>query len=598
MTRLKQFPLAWFAVVVSVTLGMFLLLYWHVSNTFRVTEALTSEYARGLALGSRILSTHLSLMYDAHLVVLDRDIAKVGSYRTREQDLASSLQEARDLGKADPLYAPLASLGDLSLRLRQTENEALEALSTRDSIGAEAVLHSPDYLTLGWAIETRVADYMNGISHSFGERLRVEANKELASLVLAFVIFCLSAAVWVVLMQRLRAWGRALESEMVQRREAEERLRRAQKMEALGELAAGVSHDFNNILSVVQGFVDVARNRMGPGHPAAGALDKIGAAAQQGAELTHTLLTFSGRTGAEMGPVELNGLVTETVQLFRETLPATISVDIAVPPEGEDVWVWGSRPQLQQVLMNLVLNARDAMPQGGHLRIGMQPVADGEAGSEAVWIRLQVEDTGMGILDEVRDRVFEPFYTTKPRGRGTGLGLAVVAAVVKEHRGRIAVDSRPGYGTCFTIHLPGVGRVSTREHSPAGASGQCVLVHIADSYTEQLLITALEADGLRVCTLTAEQTLNNAASGASPDAVLLDAGLSTYRLRECLHAAQGLAPPVPILVIGDPGEGLLEDIGADVSVLNRPFLISDVIRLIHNLANHHGTVQIPNPDSR
>jgi signal transduction histidine kinase len=589
VSRLKQFPLVWFAVVLSVTLGMFMLLYWHVANTFRVTETLTGEYARGLALGSRILSTHLSLMYDAHLVVLDRDVAKVGSYRTREENLASSLQEARDLGKADPLYAPLASLGDLSMRLRQTENEALDALSIRNGTEAEAVLHSPDYLRLGWAVETRVADYMTRLSESFRERLGVEANKELASLVLAFAIFCVSAAIWMVLMQRLRAWGRALESEMVQRQEAEERLRRAQKMEALGELAAGVSHDFNNILSVVQGFVDVARNRIGHDHPAVGALDKIGAAAQQGAELTHTLLTFGGRTGAEMGPVELSELLTETVALFRETLPATISVDIAVPPAGEEVWLWGSRAQLQQVLVNLVLNARDAMPQGGHLRISMQPVADEQAGSDTVWIRLQVEDSGAGILDEVRDRVFEPFYTTKPRGRGTGLGLAVVAAVVKEHRGRIAVDSHPGRGTCFTIHLPGVGPVSKREDSPADASGQCVLIHLADTYTEQLLISALEANGLRVCTVAAEQTLKDAVSAVSPDAVLLDAGLSACSRRECLHAAQGVARPVPVLFIGDPGGESLEDIGADVSVLNRPFLISDVIRLIHNLASHHGT---------
>jgi len=169
------------------------------------------------------------------------------------------------------------------------------------------------------------------------------------------------------------------------------------------------------------------------------------------------------------------------------------------------------------------------------------------------------------------------------------LGLAVVAAVVKEHRGRIAVDSHPGRGTCFTIHLPGVGPVSKREDSPADASGQCVLIHLADTYTEQLLISALEANGLRVCTVAAEQTLKDAVSAVSPDAVLLDAGLSACSRRECLHAAQGVARPVPVLFIGDPGGESLEDIGADVSVLNRPFLISDVIRLIHNLASHHGT---------
>ncbi|MBP9604038.1 MAG: hypothetical protein KBE53_08145, partial [Chromatiaceae bacterium] len=459
MTKLKQFPLMGFATVIAVTLGMFLLLYWHVYNTFRVSRTLTNEYASGLALGSQILSSHLNLMYDAHLVVLDGDHAKVSSYRGWETGLQSHLEEVRELGKADPAFASLASLGAVSLGLRQRENAALDALANHDRATAEAMLHSPEYRSLGWAFEARVADSMTRLNRTFSERLRVEGNRELAALVLAFAIFGLSTLVWVVLLQRLRAWGRALEAEMAQRREAEARLRRAQQMEALGRLAAGISHDFNNILSVVQGFVDVALNRLAQDHPAAEALGKIGAAARQGTELIRSLLTFSGRTGAEMGPVELGGLVAEAARLFRETLPATVSLEVDVPDQQEGYWVWASRSQLQQVLLNLVLNARDAMPEGGRLRIGLAPVVD-EAGEIGVgWVRLQVEDTGVGIPDALRDRVFEPFFTTKPRGRGTGLGLAVVAAVVEEHRGRIRVDSEPGKGTRFTLELQGLGPV-------------------------------------------------------------------------------------------------------------------------------------------
>ncbi len=449
MTKLKQFPLMGFATVIAVTLGMFLLLYWHVYNTFRVSRTLTNEYASGLALGSQILSSHLNLMYDAHLVVLDGDHAKVISYRDWETGLQSHLEEARELGKADPAFASLASLGALSLGLRQRENAALDALANHDPATAEAMLHSPEYRSLGWAFEARVADSMTRLNRTFSERLRMEGHRELAALVLAFAIFGLSTLVWVVLLQRLRAWGRALEAEMAQRREAEARLRRAQQMEALGRLAAGISHDFNNILSVVQGFVDVALNRLAQDHPAAEALGKIGAAARQGTELIRSLLTFSGRTGAEMGPVELGGLVAEAARLLRETLPATVSLEVDVPDQQEGYRVWASRSQLRQVLLNLVLNARDAMPEGGRLRIGLAPVVDEEGEIGVGWVRLEVEDTGMGIPEELKDRVFEPFFTTKPRGRGTGLGLAVVAAVVEEHRGRIRVDSEPGQGNPF-----------------------------------------------------------------------------------------------------------------------------------------------------
>ncbi len=595
-TKLKQFPLMGFAAVIAVTLGMFLLLSWHVYNTFRVSRTLANEYASGLALGSQILASHLTLMYDAHLVVRDGDRTQVSSYRSWERDLHSYLEEARELGKADPAFAPLASLGELSLGLRQRENAAIDALANSDGTTAEALLHSQDYRSLGWAFEARVADSMNSLNRSFSVRLHREGNRELAALAIAFVIFGLSAAVWATLIQRTRAWGHALQAEMAQRREAEAQLLRAQQMEALGRLAAGISHDFNNILSVVQGFVDVALNRLARDHPAAEALGKIGAAARQGTELIRSLLTFSGRAGAEMGPVELGGLVAEAARLFHETLPATVSLEVDVPDQPEGYWVWASHSQLRQVLLNLVLNARDAMPEGGRLRIGLAPVVD-EAGEKDVgWVRLQVRDTGVGIPEELRDRVFEPFFTTKPRDRGTGLGLAVVAAVVEEHQGRIRVDSAPGEGTCFSIELPGLGPVPVEAEVREGGAGKRVLIGLADAYAQGLVLSALEADGYRVRAAESSQALRDAVTEAPPDVVLLDGSLATLSLGECLRAARGGGRAVPILVLG-PGRGeLTEETGADVLTLDRPFLMSELIRLIHNLASDHDTLEITHSD--
>jgi len=585
-----------FAAVIEVTLGMFLLLYWHVYNAFRVSQTLTNEYASGLALGSQILSSHLNLMYDAHLVVLDGDHTKVSSYRSRETELQSHLEEVHELGETDPAFASLASLGAVSLGLRQRENAALEALAKHESASAEAMLHSLEYRSLGWAFEARVADSMTRLNRSFSERLRVEGNRELAALVLAFAIFGLSTVVWVVLLQRLRAWGRALEAEMAQRREAEARLRRAQQMEALGRLAAGISHDFNNILSVVQGFVDVALNRLAQDHPAAEALGKIGAAAQQGTELIRSLLTFSGRTGAEMGPVELGGLVAEAARLFRETLPATVSLEVDVPEQRDGYWVWASRSHLQQVLLNLVLNARDAMPEGGHLRIGLAPVLDEAGEIEVGWVRLQVQDTGVGIPEELRDRVFEPFFTTKPRDRGTGLGLAVVAAVVEEHQGRIRMESEPGRETRFTIELQGLGPVPAQTEVREDGAGKSVLVGLVDAYTQELVISALEADGYRVRAAESSQALRDAVAELPPDVVLLDASLATCSLRECLQAARGGGRAVPVVVLGHGHGELAEETGADVLTLDRPFLMSELIRLIHNLASDHGPLEIAHSD--
>lgn len=596
-TRLKQFPLTGFIAVIAVTLGMFLLLYWHVYNTFRVGQTLTNEYARGLALGSQILSGHLNLMYDAHLVVLDGDRSKAETYRNGELRLQSYLEEARALAAADATFAPLASLQELSLALRQREHAALAALANDDEVGAEATLHSADYRGIGWALEARVAEAMASLNRSFSDLLQVEGEKELAALVVALVIFGLSALMWGVLVQRMRAWGQALEAEVAQRRDAEDQLGRAQQMQALGRMAAGVSHDFNNILSVVQGFLDVARNRLAEDHPAADALAKIGAAAQQGTELVRSLLTFSGRTGVEMAPVELGGLVAETARLFRETLPAAIALEVEVAERAEGYWVWGSRSQLLQVLANLVLNARDAMPEGGRLRIGLGPSAAEARGLDARWVRLRVTDTGLGIPEDLQERVFEPFFTTKPRGRGTGLGLAVVAAVVEEHQGRIRVASGRQQGADFTVDLPGIGPLSEEAGSADERGVGCVLVALADAYTQELVISALESDGYRVCAVAPAAVPREVEPPASPSLMLLDDKLPTQTLWALVEVAQRAPRRVPLVVMAD-AEGLSEELGTDVLILNRPFLMAELTRLIHNLVSDHGTQEIAPPHRR
>lgn len=441
-----------------------------------------------------------------------------------------------------------------------------------------------------------MADAISHLNRSFIDRLHVEGKRELTSLALAFAIFGLSTLIWGLLLQRLKSRDRALEAEMAQRCEVEARLRRAQQMETLGRLAAGISHDFNNILSVVQGFLDIALNRLAQDHPAAEALGKISVAAREGTELIRSLLTYSGRTGAEMGAVELGGLVAEAVRLFRETLPATISIEIEVSDKQEGYWVWASHSQLRQVLLNLVLNSCDAMPEGGRLRIGLAPVIDEKDEIGGGRVQLWVQDTGVGIPDALRERVFEPFFTTKPRGMGTGLGLAVVAAVVKEHRGRIRVDSEPSKRTRFTLELQGLGPVPAGMEVRKDGAGKHVLVGLADAYTQGLVVSALETDGYQVRTAGSSQALRDAVTELPPDVVLLDASLATCSLGECLRAARDGDRAVPILVLG-PGQGeLTEETATEVLTLDRPFLMSELIRLIHTLASDHGTLEITHSD--
>jgi PAS domain S-box-containing protein len=247
--------------------------------------------------------------------------------------------------------------------------------------------------------------------------------------------------------------------DVTERRRVEEQFRQAQKMDAIGQLAGGVAHDFNNILSAILMQVEEASS-----HPAVDAelhesIAGIGAAADRAVKLTRQLLLFSRKQLMQPRQVDLNDVVSGFAQLLRRVLPE--SVDIRFRPAPRPATTLADPSMLEQVLMNLAVNARDAMPSGGTfaIEIGQRDISEDEARSipEATagrYVTLRVTDDGCGIRSDVLPRIFEPFFTTKEAGQGTGLGLATVFGIVKQHRGWISVDSAPGRGTAFDIVLP------------------------------------------------------------------------------------------------------------------------------------------------
>ena len=259
-----------------------------------------------------------------------------------------------------------------------------------------------------------------------------------------------------------------------------EQLHQAQKMEAIGRLAGGVAHDFNNLLQAILslGQVLVAKSDDAELRAAATELE---AHIKRGAELTRQLLLFSRREVARRVPLDLNDLVREGMGLWRRVIPETIQVMVDLANEG--LTVNGDRSQLQQVLTNLVLNARDAMPAGGLLT-----VATGRQ-AEEVW--LEVRDTGVGMDATVRERIFEPFFTTKAHEMGTGLGLPVVHGIVQYHGGRVEVDSAGGRGSCFRVVLPAVPNVVA-----GAAGGAAEATDLARGHGERVLVVEDE-DGAR-----------------------------------------------------------------------------------------------------
>ena len=256
-----------------------------------------------------------------------------------------------------------------------------------------------------------------------------------------------------------------------ERKRFEDQLRRAQRLESIGTLAAGVAHDFNNLLTVIQGNADIIAMDLQPTHPHYERLEEILRQVQSAKRLTGQLLGYSRKGRFEVRLLDLNQLIRETVEAFGRTRKE-ISIEIRHDPELD--LFEGDAGQIEQMILNLLLNAGDAMPGGGKLEIEIRNVGYEEISSEIFtprqgrYLRISVHDTGTGMDAETRERIFEPFFTTKEMGRGTGLGLASVYGTVKGHGGYIEVDSEIGKGSTFTIYLP----VTRRTAKWSGGSGK------------------------------------------------------------------------------------------------------------------------------
>jgi two-component system cell cycle sensor histidine kinase/response regulator CckA len=298
-----------------------------------------------------------------------------------------------------------------------------------------------------------------------------------------------------------------LAQDVTERRRLEEQLRQAQKMEAVGQLAGGVAHDFNNLLTVINGFAEMLEGDPAVPGPAREMVRQVHRAGDRAAALTRLLLTFSRKQVLEPRVLDLNELVRETARMLRRLLPADI--DLAADLAAGLGRIKADPGQVEQVLMNLVVNARDAMPAGGKLTVGTRDVELGEEYARGhlgvrpgAYVRLSVTDTGVGMDAATRARIFEPFFTTKPVGQGTGLGLSTVFGIVLQSGGHVEVYSEPGRGTTFKVYLPRLaGEVAAEVAATVLAvprGSEAVLVAEDDEGIRGLARAALEACGYAV----------------------------------------------------------------------------------------------------
>jgi two-component system cell cycle sensor histidine kinase/response regulator CckA len=296
--------------------------------------------------------------------------------------------------------------------------------------------------------------------------------------------------------------------DITERRDLEAKFIEAQKMEVIGQLASGVAHDFNNILGVIMGYSELTMQKLGADDELTGCLETIRSAAERAAGLTRQLLIFSRKQTVQPSVLDLNAVVQGLEKMLRRLIDEDIEMKI-VP--GKDIGrVKADSGYVGQVLMNLAINARDAMPSGGQLTIATQNAALDENYARAHpgalagdYVMLRVSDTGTGMTEEVKARLFEAFFTTKPKGQGTGLGLATCQTIVQQSGGHIAVDSEVGQGASFQVYFPRVEQrleVEIKPH-PAGPSPrgtETLLVVEDEPSVRHLACDVLEAQGYRV----------------------------------------------------------------------------------------------------
>jgi PAS domain S-box-containing protein len=243
--------------------------------------------------------------------------------------------------------------------------------------------------------------------------------------------------------------------DVTERKAVEDQLRQAQKMEAIGNLTGGVAHDFNNLLTVIIGNLDLLQDDIAGNQAAEQKVDTILQASERGADLTRLMLAFSRRQPLQARPVDVDQLIRSTTRLLNRTLGEEISIDLR---PGSHVEALVDEAQLETALLNIAINARDAMPNGGTLTIATRTVeldANNAAGlAPGAYAAIEISDTGTGMPPQVMERIFEPFFTTKPVGKGTGLGLSMVYGFLKQSGGHISVESEPGRGTAFRLLLP------------------------------------------------------------------------------------------------------------------------------------------------
>ncbi len=348
-------------------------------------------------------------------------------------------------------------------------------------------------------------------------------------------------------------------------------LLQSQKLEAVGALASGIAHDFSNLLTAISGFTTLAKTSLAAEHPALDSLENVEQAAKQASGITKSLLQFTQSTRRVKTTLHLQKTIRECVRMMKRVLPS--SIEFREHYSEDTFWIKADETQIYQVIMNLVINARDALPSGGTI------ILDTHAGDDSHVI-VSLEDTGVGMTQEIARQIFDPFFTTKSQDRGSGLGLSIVHGIVKDHGGDIRVDTAPERGSKFTLVFPlddPPNVWSAPLHKPALCVGRRETILLAEDepFVRSALVSRFEDIGFMVCPLKNGNEVMEFCASESPTSVslaIMDYDLPGRDGLQCVTSLRARFPGLPIVLI--TGSDVLDSSVADqyeVEFLRKPF---------------------------
>lgn len=385
----------------------------------------------------------------------------------------------------------------------------------------------------------------------------------------------------------------------IERQRTAEQILQSQKMESVGRLAGGVAHDFNNLLTAIMGYTQMGMDKLNQDHFICGYLQQIQRAARRAADLTQQLLAFSRLQTIEPKVINLNDLILDLDRMLRRLIGEDI--ELVVLPAAEMRPIKVDPGQMEQVLVNLAVNARDAMPVGGKLTIQTANVALAADYSRkprevppGEYVMLTVSDTGSGMTEEVKDRLFEPFFTTKKRGQGTGLGLASCYGIVKQSGGHIEVGSTLGQGTTFRIYLPCIDEITdalpqSEESGDQSRSVETVLLVEDETLVRGMVTSVLQEQGYKVLTATNGDEalrLDREHAGEEIHLLLTDVVMPSMGGQELSNQLRAIRPNIKVLFTSGYSDdtvvhhGILE---SGIEFMQKPFSPATLARRVRQV---------------